>query len=213
MSDKTEAQKHRWWIERDAVAIVKLSDSPTEDKIYDSPLAVKEVTLFCVKKDEDFVATTGGTTLTGVTTNAPAGGVSITFTATNEYTAGDAVSLSSFGQAYFNGLTSQVSATNLSTASFELEGVVGDGSITTDTGTVTHLSGAGLTMSESPGIPEEFHENIVDYAIMKGHELSPEGLQIAQYFRNNWDLGLKEGKKYGYKNRRSTTSVVVPYDY
>ena len=130
MSEKSEAQKHRYWVERDSIAIVKKSDSPSENKTYDSPLSVETVNLSVVKLDEDFVE-----------------------------------------------------------------------------------SGEGIGITESPEIPEEFHEAIVDYAIMKGYEMSPEGLQSAVYFKQNFKEQVAEGKKYATKNRRPASSTIIPQDF
>ena len=64
MSDvKTNALKHSYWIERDAIAIVKNSatDGTTN---YVSVSEVKQVNVHAVKKDDKFVASGTGTDLT-----------------------------------------------------------------------------------------------------------------------------------------------------
>ncbi len=60
MSDvKTNALKHGWWTERDAIAIVKRSEED-DNTTYLSVEEAKTVNIHAVKKDESFVATTGG---------------------------------------------------------------------------------------------------------------------------------------------------------
>jgi len=220
MSEKSEAQKHRYWVERDSIAIVKKSDSPTENKIYDSPLGVETVNLMVVKLDEDFVDT-GSVVTTGIVCDAPAAGVQLTFTSSSHsFLDGMDVTLSGWiddaggaAVAALNGITSQVE--NVSGADFQLEGVNQNAGETilasTGDATPTNLTGIGIT--ESPSIPEEFHEAIVDYAIMKGYEMSPEGLASAQYFKTNFKEQVMEGKKYSTKNRRGTTSTIIPQDF
>ena len=37
-------------------------------------------------------------------------------------------------------------------------------------------SGTGIIMTESPAIPDEFHDALAQYAIMKGYETKPEAI-------------------------------------
>ena len=74
-------------------------------------------------------------------------------------------------------------------------------------------SGTGITLTESPAIPEEFHEALADYAIAKGYELNPQGLQVAQYFNNKWEMCIREGKKYANKGRDGSGYHIRQYDY
>ena len=221
MSEKSEAQKHRYWIERDSIAIVKRSDSPTGNKGYDSPIGVETINLSVVKLDEDFVDT-GSTVTTGIVCDVPLAGAQFTFTAAGGHSFINGMSVTLTGWiddvsetavADLNGLTSQVE--NVAGNDFQLEGVNQNAGATilasTGNGTPTDLTGIGIT--ESPSIPEEFHEAIVDYAIMKGYEMSPEGLQSAQYFKVNFKEQVAEGKKYATKNRRGTTSTIIPQDF
>jgi len=221
MSEKSEAQKHRYWVERDSIAIVKKSDSPSANKTYDSPLSVETVNLLVVKLDEDFVDT-GSVITTGITCDVPAAGEQFTFTASGGHSFLDGMDVTLSGWiddvgetavADLNGITSQVE--NVAGNDFKLEGVnQNDGAtILASTGdaTPTNLTGIGIT--ESPAIPSEFHEAIVDYAIMKGYEMKPEGLPSAQYFKTNFREQVSEGKKFSTKNRRGTTSTIIPQDF
>tara|TARA_R100000789_G_scaffold23404_1_gene26030 strand:+ start:8235 stop:8630 length:396 start_codon:yes stop_codon:yes gene_type:complete len=74
-------------------------------------------------------------------------------------------------------------------------------------------TGSGITMTESPAIPAEFHEALASYAIAKGYELKPELIRQAGYFRSLFNDDVKEGKRYANKGRDGTAYAVTPYDY
>ena len=74
-------------------------------------------------------------------------------------------------------------------------------------------SGTGITMTESSAIPDEFHDALAHYAIMKGYETKPESIQIAQYFRNEWEMCVREGKKYANIGRDGASMNIKGYDY
>jgi hypothetical protein len=74
-------------------------------------------------------------------------------------------------------------------------------------------SGTGITMTESPAIPAEFHDALATYAIAKGYELNPATLQSAQYFNNEWEMCIREGKKYANKGRDGSGYHIRQYDY
>jgi len=71
----------------------------------------------------------------------------------------------------------------------------------------------GIRMDESPAIPEEFHDALSKYAIAKGYELNPQTLQVAQYFNNEWEMCIREGKKYANKGRDGSGYHIRQYDY
>tara|TARA_R110000744_G_scaffold47840_1_gene105002 strand:- start:245 stop:637 length:393 start_codon:yes stop_codon:yes gene_type:complete len=74
-------------------------------------------------------------------------------------------------------------------------------------------SGSGISMTESPAIPSEFHEALANYVIAKGYELKPELIRQAGYFRSLFNEDIREGKKYANKGRDGTAYAVTPYDY
>ena len=74
-------------------------------------------------------------------------------------------------------------------------------------------SGTGITMTESPAIPDEFHDALAQYAIMKGYETKPEAIQMAGYFRQQWEMCIREGKKYAYTGRDGSSLSIKGYDY
>ncbi len=74
-------------------------------------------------------------------------------------------------------------------------------------------SGTGITMTESSAIPDEFHDALAHYAIMKGYETKPESIQMTQYFRNEWEMCIREGKKYANTGRDGSAVIIKGYDY
>ena len=78
--------------------------------------------------------------LAGVTTDAPTAGTAVSFTSNaHGLSNGDRVKLSGFTQSYFNGIVSEVESGTAN--AFELEGIVGNGSINTDSGNVQSVVG------------------------------------------------------------------------
>ena len=60
---RTNALKHAWWIERDAIAIVKNSATDTTTN-HVSVSETKQINVHAVKLDDDFVASGSGTDMT-----------------------------------------------------------------------------------------------------------------------------------------------------
>ena len=77
----------------------------------------------------------------------------------------------------------------------------------------TSDSGTGINMTESPAIPDEFHDALAQYAIMKGYETKPEAIQMAGYFRQQWKMCIREGKKYANTGRDGASLSIKGYDY
>lgn len=74
-------------------------------------------------------------------------------------------------------------------------------------------TGTGITMSESPAIPEEFHEALADYAISKGYEFNPQTIPMAQYFDSKWKMCIREGKRYANKGRDGSGYHIKQHDF
>ena len=74
-------------------------------------------------------------------------------------------------------------------------------------------SGTGIILTESPSIPDEFHDALAQYAIMKGYETKPDSIQMAQYFRSQWEMCVREGKKYANTGRDGSSMNIKGYDY
>ena len=124
----TDNRKFAWWVERDAIAIVKRSIENSQNT-YASPPAGKTVTIFAIKKPNLFI-------------NANTG------------------------------------ASNSTT---------------------------GYT--EEVDIPQEFQDAIVAKAIQRGYELNVESLAAAQYWENQFEKGVREGKKYSNTGRVEKTVI------
>jgi|TARA_R100001530_G_scaffold136177_1_gene115630 hypothetical protein len=77
------------------------------------------------------------------------------------------------------------------------------------------LSDSDLTSTDTPltDIPEQFHEGIVSRAISYGYK-DPRNLNIelAGYFNNEYEMCLREGKKYAKSDFRKG-GTMIPYDY
>jgi len=74
-------------------------------------------------------------------------------------------------------------------------------------------TGTGITPTESPAIPEEFHEALANYAIAKGYELRPELIKMAGYFRSLFNDDVREGKKYANKGRDGTAYTIMGNEF
>lgn len=75
------------------------------------------------------------------------------------------------------------------------------------------IAAVASSTSVSPAIPPEFHEAMVQYAIMKGYEINPEMIPSAQYFRSQWERSIAKGKKYGNRGRDGTATVIRQHEY
>jgi len=78
---------------------------------------------------------------------------------------------------------------------------------------IAGTSGTGIDMTESSAIPDEFHDALAQYAIMKGYETKPEAIQMAGYFRQQWEMCIREGKKYANTGRDGAAMNIKGYDY
>ena len=69
--------------------------------------------------------------------------------------------------------------------------------------------------SDSPDIPEEWHEAIVNFAISKGYEMLPQGQGISQagYFRSRYDETVREAKKDANRNQDGSNFTVVGSEF
>ena len=74
-------------------------------------------------------------------------------------------------------------------------------------------TGTGIGLEESPNIPEDFHDALTHFVIMKGYEMKPEAIQLAQYFENKWNMCLSEGREYSNTDMQGSTPSIIPYDF
>jgi hypothetical protein len=75
------------------------------------------------------------------------------------------------------------------------------------------VSTGGIRMDEMPNIPEDFHEALANYAIAKGYETKPEGLNQAVYFRQLFKDEIREAKKYSNQGRVGTDWTIKGSDF
>tara|TARA_R100000781_G_C4051322_1_gene117693 strand:+ start:438 stop:854 length:417 start_codon:yes stop_codon:yes gene_type:complete len=74
-------------------------------------------------------------------------------------------------------------------------------------------TGDGIGLEESPNIPQDFHDALTHFVIMKGYEMKPEAIQLAQYFENKWNMCINEGKEYSNSDMQGSTPSIISYDY
>ena len=74
-------------------------------------------------------------------------------------------------------------------------------------------TGSGIGMTESPAIPEEFHETLTHFAIARGYEKKPEMINSAIYFRNLWQQELNKAKRESDINKDGTAYFIQGYDF
>lgn len=70
-------------------------------------------------------------------------------------------------------------------------------------GVVTDTTNTTTLMDEQSELPEQFHQFLVDKAIQLGYEQKPDMIQMAGYFNQKFEKGIKEGKAYKNRNRIS----------
>jgi len=75
------------------------------------------------------------------------------------------------------------------------------------------LDKAGSAMNEQNELPIQFHQYLVDRAIQLGYEAKPDMIQIAPYFENKFEKGIKEGKMYANRGRISGIRSVQQHNY
>ena len=61
--------------------------------------------------------------------------------------------------------------------------------------------------------PGQFHDYIVAKAIALGYERKPEQLQLAMYFHEKFEKGVREGRNYAYRARAGTVKYIKPVSF
>lgn len=75
------------------------------------------------------------------------------------------------------------------------------------------LDSASSAMTEQSELPGQFHQYLVDKAISLGYETKPEMIQMAPYFNQKFEKGVKEGKTFANRGRVSGMRNVKPTNY
>jgi|TARA_B100000902_G_C26488502_1_gene518179 hypothetical protein len=68
-------------------------------------------------------------------------------------------------------------------------------------------------MDEQSELPTQFHQYLVDKAIQLGYETKPDMIQMAPYFEQKFEKGIKEGKTFANRGRISGRRRIVQYDF
>tara|TARA_R110000868_G_scaffold65399_7_gene195711 strand:+ start:41287 stop:41694 length:408 start_codon:yes stop_codon:yes gene_type:complete len=71
----------------------------------------------------------------------------------------------------------------------------------------THFNTLGdsdsADMTEQHDLPLQFHQYLVDRVVQLGYEQKPEMIQMAPYFEQKFEKGIKEGKMFANRGRIS----------
>jgi hypothetical protein len=62
-------------------------------------------------------------------------------------------------------------------------------------------------------IPEQFHEALIARVVANGYERKPETLQLATYFLEKYEAGVKECRKYSFRGRDGSTIQPMTQDF
>jgi|TARA_R110002051_G_scaffold1431_2_gene8028 hypothetical protein len=77
----------------------------------------------------------------------------------------------------------------------------------------TEPSSASYSWTAVSDFPSQFHDYIVAKAIALGYEKKPEQLQLAMYFHEKFEKGVKEGRNYAYRGRTGTVKYIKPVSF
>jgi hypothetical protein len=67
-------------------------------------------------------------------------------------------------------------------------------------------------LGQRSDIPEQYHEYLVDRAIQLGHEKKAQ-LDIAQYYNQKFEKGVKLGKRFAYQARSGAPININPVEF
>tara|TARA_R100000654_G_scaffold30173_1_gene54839 strand:- start:1781 stop:2191 length:411 start_codon:yes stop_codon:yes gene_type:complete len=68
-------------------------------------------------------------------------------------------------------------------------------------------------MGDQSELPGQFHQYLVDKAISLGYETKPDMIQMAPYFNQKFEKGIKEGKTFANRGRVSGMRSVKQSNY
>tara|TARA_R110000824_G_scaffold282076_2_gene470376 strand:+ start:954 stop:1364 length:411 start_codon:yes stop_codon:yes gene_type:complete len=70
-----------------------------------------------------------------------------------------------------------------------------------------------FSWTATSNFPGQFHDYIVAKATALGYERKPEQLQLAIYFHEKFEKGVREGKAYAYRARAGSVKYIKPVDF
>jgi len=71
----------------------------------------------------------------------------------------------------------------------------------------------GIGMLESPNIPDEFHEALAYRVIQQGYERKPELIQLASYFKGQFEQAISEAKKSANKQYDGSSYAIKGHSF
>jgi hypothetical protein len=74
-------------------------------------------------------------------------------------------------------------------------------------------SSTGIGMTESSNIQDEFHEALAYRVIQQGYERKPESIQLAGYFKAQFEEAISEAKKSSNKGYDNSSYSIQGYSY
>ena len=77
----------------------------------------------------------------------------------------------------------------------------------------TEPSSNSFSWTAVSDFPSQFHDYLVSKAVALGYERKPEQLQLAMYFHEKFEKGVKEGRAYAYRARTGTVKYIKPVDF
>tara|TARA_R100000781_G_scaffold83157_1_gene51190 strand:- start:665 stop:1129 length:465 start_codon:yes stop_codon:yes gene_type:complete len=80
------------------------------------------------------------------------------------------------------------------------------------TGSVGSYKVGADFLTQRSDVPEQFHEYLVDRAIQLGHEKKGT-LDIAQYYNQKFEKGVKLGKRFAYQARSGQPVNINPVEF
>ena len=73
-------------------------------------------------------------------------------------------------------------------------------------------SGASIDTAQFSKLPEQYHEALVAKVMEKLYRINPEGIQVAEYWRNVYQESVISAKKYANSRRLDTGFTVAQHD-
>ena len=226
MSVRSDAVKHVWWVERDKLGLASQSESDqNKDYVSIGVSGTNNVTIHGVLRDTEFTTDVAGQ-VTAVNptigTMNPASGANVS----GYWGSQDRDYSPSATSGSGTGLVVTIESHTGSGPLIKAIKSAGVGYAINDTVTFTDVvgySGANHTgvwtisdiseYSQKPNIPEDFHECLAHYAIAKGYEMNPEGLNQAVYFRQLFKDEIREAKKYANAGRVGSGYDIMGSDF
>lgn len=70
-----------------------------------------------------------------------------------------------------------------------------------------------VMLAQECEIPEQFHEALVARVIANGYEMRVDTIQLASYFLQKYEIGVKGCKQYSYRGRDGSPIAIRTQDF